>query len=116
ETSVEQLVAAPFMEMLQGEDHAFHGAGREDIDARMLGEGRPFVLEIRSPRRRHWDPEQAEGLVNEQAAGKVEVSDLRDSDKSEVVSLKDATWEKTYLITFRVDGDVTEEELRDAAG
>jgi tRNA pseudouridine synthase 10 len=116
ETSVEQLVAGPFMEALQGEEHAFHGAGREDIDARMLGEGRPFVLEVRSPRRRHWDPEEMERRVNQVTAGKVEVSDLRDSDKSEVVSLKDATWEKTYLITFRVDGGVTEEKLREAAG
>jgi tRNA pseudouridine synthase 10 len=116
ETSVEQLVAGPFMEALSGEEHAFHGAGREDIDARMLGEGRPFVLEVRSPKRRHWDPEEMERRVNEVASGKVEVSDLRDSDKPEVVSLKDATWEKTYLITFRVDGGATEDELREAAG
>ena len=116
ETSVEQLVAAPFMEALSGEEHAFHGAGREDIDARMLGEGRPFVLEVRSPRRRHWNPEELERRVNEHAAGKVEVSGLRKSERSEVVALKDATWEKTYLISFRVEGDVTEDELRVAAG
>lgn len=116
ETSVEQLVAGPFMETLSGEEHAFHGAGREDIDARMLGQGRPFVLEVRSPKRRHWDPEEMERLVNKATAGKVEVSELRDSNKSEVVSLKDATWEKTYLITFRVDGGVTEEDLQEAAG
>jgi tRNA pseudouridine synthase 10 len=116
ETSVEQLVAGPFMEALQGEEHAFHGAGREDIDARMLGEGRPFVLEVRRPRRRHWDPVEMERRVNEVAAGQVEVADLRDSDKSEVVSLKDATWEKTYLVTFNVEGEAIEEELREAAG
>jgi tRNA pseudouridine synthase 10 len=116
ETSVEQLVAGPFMEALSGEDHALHGAGREDIDARMLGEGRPFVLEIRKPKRRHWDPEEMEGRVNQLAAGKVEVSDLRDSERSEVVALKDATWEKTYLISFSVEGGITEDELRSAAG
>jgi tRNA pseudouridine synthase 10 len=116
ETSVEQLVAGPFMEALSGDDHALHGAGREDIDARMLGEGRPFVLEIRRPRRRHWDPEEMERRVNASAAGKVEVSDLRISNRSEVVALKDATWEKTYLVSFNVEGGVTEEELRSAAG
>ena len=114
ETSVEQLVAAPFMEALEGEEHAFHGAGREDIDARMLGEGRPFVLEVRRPLRRHWDPEVLEARVNEHAAGQVEVADLRDSDRSEVVSLKGATWEKTYSISFLVDGEVTEDQLREA--
>jgi len=28
----------------------FHGAGREDIDVRMLGRGRPFILEVINPR------------------------------------------------------------------
>jgi tRNA pseudouridine synthase 10 len=28
----------------------FHGAGREDIDVRMLGDGRPFVLEMVNPK------------------------------------------------------------------
>ncbi len=115
ETSVEQLVAGPFMEVLEGREHALHGAGREDIDARMLGEGRPFVLEVRDPKRRHWDPSDMETRVNEGAGGQIEVTGLRPSDKSEVVALKDATWEKTYQISFKVAGDVTEEELRAAA-
>ncbi len=113
--SVEELVAAPFMEVLEGREHALHGAGREDVDARMLGRGRPFVLEVRDPRRRSWDPKDMEARVNEHAAGKVEVSDLRPSDKAEVVSLKDANWEKTYLITFQVQGGVGREELASAA-
>ncbi len=114
-TSVEQLVADPFMEALSGKEHALHGAGREDIDARMLGRGRPFVLEVRRPRRRHWDPEDMENRVNQHAEGRVAVSGLRPSDKAEVVSLKDATWEKTYLITFKVGDAVTREDLEGAA-
>lgn len=31
--------------------YKFHSAGREDVDVRMLGSGRPFVLEIVSPSR-----------------------------------------------------------------
>ncbi len=116
ETSVEQLVAGPFMEALDGKEHALHGAGREDIDARMLGEGRPVVLEVRKPKRRHWDPQEMERRVNEFASGRVQVSGLRDSTKAEVVALKDATWEKTYLISFNVDGGVTEEEMQAAVG
>jgi tRNA pseudouridine synthase 10 len=115
ETSVEQMVAGPFMEVLQGSGHALHGAGREDIDARMLGEGRPFVLEVRKPKHRHWDPEEMERQVNQFGEGRIQVSQLRDSDKSEVVALKDATWEKTYLISFEVEGGATEEELQQAA-
>jgi tRNA pseudouridine synthase 10 len=115
-TSVEQLIAGPFMELLKGKEHALHGAGREDIDARMLGRGRPFVLEIRNPRNRSWSPEEMEERVNGHAAGRVEVAGLRPSEKSEVVALKDATWEKSYLISFNVDGGATREELEEAAG
>ncbi len=115
-TSVEQLIAGPFMELLKGKEHALHGAGREDIDARMLGRGRPFVLEIRNPRSRSWSPEEMEERVNGHAAGRVEVAGLRPSEKSEVVALKDAIWEKSYLISFNVDGGATREELEEAAG
>ncbi len=43
-----QLAAA----IAQGEKAIFHGAGREDVDVRMLGSGRPFVLEVHRPLRR----------------------------------------------------------------
>ena len=29
-----------------GADWKFHSSGREDVDVRMLGSGRPFVLEL----------------------------------------------------------------------
>ncbi|NPA97596.1 MAG: tRNA pseudouridine(54/55) synthase Pus10 [Crenarchaeota archaeon] len=33
-------------EVARGDKAVFHGGGREDVDVRMLGSGRPFVLEI----------------------------------------------------------------------
>ncbi|MDH5494918.1 MAG: tRNA pseudouridine(54/55) synthase Pus10, partial [Candidatus Bathyarchaeota archaeon] len=47
--SVEEFIGIPLLEMAEGEEIAFHGAGREDVDARMLGSGRPFVLEVKEP-------------------------------------------------------------------
>ncbi|MFB6088934.1 MAG: tRNA pseudouridine(54/55) synthase Pus10, partial [Candidatus Aenigmatarchaeota archaeon] len=45
ETSVEEIIAEPFMEATEGSGHKFHASGREDIDA--LCEGRrPFILQI----------------------------------------------------------------------
>src|SRR2546422_4343131 len=44
--------------------HALHGMGREDVDARMLGRGRPFILEIKEPVRRTVDLPAVEGAVN----------------------------------------------------
>ena len=47
-TSVEQLIAKPYMAATRGTGHKLHGLGREDIDARCLA-WRPFVLEILKP-------------------------------------------------------------------
>ena len=44
--------------MLGAEDDAFHGMGREDIDVRCLGRGRPFVVELKSPMRRASMPQR----------------------------------------------------------
>ncbi len=54
-TSVEELVGAPLVEATEADGTRFHGMGREDIDARMLGHGRPFVLELVRPHRRTID-------------------------------------------------------------
>ena len=48
--SVEELIAEKVLQATKGSESRFHGAGREDIDVRMLGRGRPFVLEIKEPK------------------------------------------------------------------
>ena len=77
--------------------------GREDIDVRCLGRGRPFVLEIKEPKRWDIDYETAMKLVNEQANGSIEVTDVRRSNRSEVVRVKDTPAEKSYTIRFLVE-------------
>jgi len=96
EESVEELVAAPVVEATGGSEESFHGAGREDIDVRMLGHGRPFVLEVKEPRRRFVDLESLEKAINRWAEGKVTVSRLRFADRAEIEHLKAARWTKTY--------------------
>lgn len=58
--SVEELIGRPAIEVFKSKDAVLHGAGREDIDARMLGTGRPFVIEIVEPTIRSFDPEELE--------------------------------------------------------
>ncbi len=55
ETTVEELIAEKALEYTKGTDESFHGSGREDIDALMLGTGRPFILEIKNPKIRNID-------------------------------------------------------------
>jgi len=111
ETSVEEIVASRVMEQSGGSGHALHGLGREDIDARMLGRGRPFVVEILNPRRRSIDLVKAEVAVN--SSGAVEVSDLRFSSRSEVVALKSAACDKTYRLLVRLASPLNDEKVKE---
>ena len=97
-TSVEEIVAAPFLSATGAQGSRFHGMGREDIDARMLGRGRPFVLELLRPRTRSVDLGSMAASLTRDAAGRVEVVDLSPSDAPEVVRVKEATPEKSYRV------------------
>jgi tRNA pseudouridine synthase 10 len=96
--SVEELIAAPLLAATGGEGSRFHGMGREDIDARMLGRGRPFVLEILRPRRRSVDLVAAVAELGRSAKDRVEVPELVFADPEEVARVKEAAPEKTYRV------------------
>jgi len=110
--SVEEIVGNPSLEMTQGEDIAFHGAGREDIDARMLGLGRPFVIEVKKPKKRFINLNSLKKMINERATGKVEVSNLRFANKDTVRRLKRSeTAQKLYRATVELDKPVSQKQL-----
>ena len=44
--SIAEYIGVPVQEEAKGTKFKFHAAGREDIDALMLGSGRPFVVEV----------------------------------------------------------------------
>ncbi|KAD7477083.1 hypothetical protein E3N88_00219 [Mikania micrantha] len=48
EASVEEIIGENILPMCNGDGYKFHAAGREDIDVRMLGSGRPFLIEIQN--------------------------------------------------------------------
>ena len=102
EDSVQDLIGDPVLPLFEGDDHSFHGMGREDIDVRCLGRGRPFVLEIKSPHKRSIDCAALQELINEASKGKLEVNSLRESTRSEVVRVKDTPAEKSYRIRFKI--------------
>lgn len=103
ERSVQDLIGNPMLAALEGKDHAFHGMGREDIDVRCLGRGRPFVMEIKEPIKRAFSAAKLTDIINEHAAGSVEVSSLRASTRKEVVRIKDTPAEKSYTIRFTLE-------------
>ncbi|GAB7018096.1 tRNA pseudouridine(54/55) synthase Pus10 [Halostagnicola bangensis] len=96
DTSVEQVVRPHVVEAMDGDEGTFHGAGREDVDARMLEGGRPFVLEVKEPRIRDPDPEALEREINEAAEGSVEVDGLRLASYDMVERVKEHDASKHY--------------------
>ncbi len=110
-TSVEELVLPAFLSATGGTGGHLHGAGREDIDARMLGRGRPFVVEVKEPRVRTIDLEAIAREVNGAAAGRVEVLDLRPGAPDLVARVKEEHADKRYRARVELGEPVTEEAL-----
>ena len=112
--SVEELSAPVVREAMDGAEAVFHGAGREDVDARMLGTGRPFVIEVKEPRTRQVDIEQLQADINDFADGKVEVEGLRVATHEMVERVKEHDASKTYRMVVAFDEPIEANALTDA--
>jgi tRNA pseudouridine synthase 10 len=117
-TSVEQEVAPAVREAMDGEEAVFHGAGREDVDARMLGTGRPFVVEVKEPGERTPDlAGVADAVADSDLVG---VEDLALATHDMVERVKELDASKTYRadasFSAPVDGDALADALQELAG
>ncbi|MDD5317680.1 MAG: tRNA pseudouridine(54/55) synthase Pus10 [Candidatus ainarchaeum sp.] len=96
--TVEGFLAAPLLGRAGAAESKMHAAGREDVDARMLGAGRPFVLEIVGPKRRRLDLGKAAAEANRAAEGKASFSRLSPAAGKDVEAVKAAQPDKTYRL------------------
>ncbi|MFX0059224.1 MAG: tRNA pseudouridine(54/55) synthase Pus10 [Candidatus Hodarchaeota archaeon] len=87
-TSIEELISPEFIKNSDSTGSKFHGAGREDIDVRMLGEGRPFIIELINPKIRSLDLKKIQKQVNKKNKKKVQIYELKFSNKLLVKKLK----------------------------
>lgn len=111
--SVEEIVGRPFLLATGGLRSSFHASGREDIDARMLGSGRPFVIEITQPKRRCLDLQKIRKEVNTLGKDKVQISALRFASKNIVRKLKVGELaQKKYRVLVEFDDRITAVDLR----
>lgn len=107
--SVEELIANPIIKITGGTGSKFHGAGREDIDALMLGNGRSFVLEIQDPKIRTINLKRIKKLVNRKAKGKVKVGQLAISNKKKLQDIKNSSTKtkKTYRAKIALEKEIS---------
>jgi tRNA pseudouridine synthase 10 len=110
-TTVEELIAQKALELTQGTDESFHGSGREDIDARMLGNGRPFILEIKNPKKRNINLSLLQNETNRKNKDVIDISNLRFSNREEIARIKAAEFKKTYRVTIEASAPLNKEKL-----
>ena len=112
-TSVQEIIGDVALEMTGGDEHFFHGMGREDVDALMLEDGRPFVLEISNPVTRSIDLDELENRANEsESAG---FNSLHFVERETVREYKGATPDKVYRARVKAESKVNKQELIDVA-
>ena len=108
-TSVQEIIGDIALRMTGGKEHFLHGMGREDIDALMLGTGRPFVLEISEPRTRNIDLAGLEREANLSDLAKF--NSLSFVTRDAVQRTKDLAPTKTYKVKVKADGKVNKERV-----
>ncbi|WP_296855991.1 tRNA pseudouridine(54/55) synthase Pus10 [uncultured Methanobrevibacter sp.] len=111
--SVEELLSETVLKHTNGYEAKFHGAGREDIDVRMLGTGRPFVLEIKEPKIRKIDLERIAEEVAEVAKGKTEYLNLKFTERKRKAEIKVSSPDtyKVYRALVKCEDDIKEDDL-----
>ncbi|KAF5832098.1 hypothetical protein DUNSADRAFT_12147 [Dunaliella salina] len=113
--SLAERVEAFVLPVFGAEASKFISGGREDADVRMLGEGRPFVMEIMNPRAGTPTEEQLRGVEKDLAAANngAQVLGLKPCSKATLLRLKEAeeSKEKTYQALCWCDRPLTGEDL-----
>ncbi len=106
--TIESIIGEILNSLTGGDAYFLHGAGREDVDVRMLGNGREFIIESCNPKQRSIDLDKLGKLVN--SSGKnVEIQDLSFTTRDKVRILKEEKHSKVYLATVVADKDIDKE-------
>ncbi|KAJ3268326.1 putative tRNA pseudouridine synthase Pus10 [Terramyces sp. JEL0728] len=95
--SMEELIGAYLTQAFQCSSYKFSSAGREDVDVRMLGRGRPFYFELVNPHKL----DAIDGVmdkINKGCNGRIKVWDLQLVTKDNTSIMKDSasTKSKSY--------------------
>ena len=90
-------------------DVVLHASGREDADARMLGWGRPIILELKSPLKRTASLDEAGDLGSSPPWVLLRLEDF--TTPSDVKKLKTGSYRKIYRAVTYVKEGITQEEI-----
>ncbi len=110
--TVQEMVAAPILKACRGADSKMHSVGREDVDARMLGSGRPFVIELTEPRVRTINVPKLQAEINAAHSGKIEIRELQPADRALTRRVDTMSPDKSYRASVTCLSPVEPERLQ----
>jgi len=100
EDSIDEMIAQTIITYFKPSDHKFISAGREDSDVRMLGKGRPFILEMINPHRLIRNKKQFEEIekqINNSWHDVMMVYNLQQAPKLSLNKLKEGEQSKSKI-------------------
>ncbi|KZS19858.1 putative tRNA pseudouridine synthase Pus10 [Daphnia magna] len=117
DTSIQELICKHLEPFFKTQSVKFSSSGREDVDVRTLGRGRPFAIELTDPHRTIFTQDQITQLQNviNNSTDAIQIRDLQAVTKEQLSVLKQGEEEKTKIyraLCVTLDGSTpTEEDL-----
>ncbi|KAJ7420139.1 putative tRNA pseudouridine synthase Pus10 [Pitangus sulphuratus] len=115
ESSVEELISEHLMAEFKADSFNFSSSGREDVDVRTLGNGRPFAIELVNPRRIRFTAEEMKRLQQaiNNSSDKIQVRDLQLVTREAIGRMKEGEEEKTktYSALIWTDRAIQREDI-----
>lgn len=114
ESSVEELITEQLMAVFKADSFNFSSSGREDVDVRTLGRGRPFAIELVNPHRVQFTEQEIKDLQQKiNKSDKIKVRDLQIVSREAVAHMKEGEEEKTkcYSALIWTEKPVGKEDL-----
>jgi len=101
ENSVEELMASKLKDNMHIDDLKFSSSGREDVDVRMLGLGRPFLFELVNPRKVYFSKDEMAKIQDQINTSTTDlfIRDLQMVSKASINALKEGEDQKRKTYT-----------------
>ena len=111
-SSVEEEMKSIIIQKYEAEDLKFSAGGREDRDVRMLGEGRPFMVEIINPKKNiENELKIIEEEVNKSKFIKIHNLEKCNKDYTEVIKKAEVNKTKIYTCFVWVQKELKDEDI-----
>lgn len=111
--SIEKMVTTSLQKIYENSEIVLHASGREDVDVRMLGSGRPFIVEIKNPRKRRANLRLISDILNRFSPyGKFLIEGKAKREDVRLLKLMDSSKLKAYRIVAVSEEDLYEDDIK----